>query len=413
MKALPLLVALACTTPAFAAPQYSAIYTFLGDKDGRLPASLTLGPDGALYGTTAAGGAKDDGTIYKLSPPATPDAAWTKETIYEFKPNEPDGPSSNIEFDQDTGALLGTINQWLSTPGSIYRLVPPAGGTGKWKYTTVYAFEGGADGETANGTIGQDPATGTLYGATYGDPIDGDSFGTIYGFTPDAARTRWTRTFDYAFSGPDGQGPGGVTIGPNGILYGVTWEGGAGFGTIFALDPATGARATLFEPQSADERYIFQGPPIFSDDGATMYATSSSGDQARCDEDRLYACGAVISMPTDGSAPPTVLMRFVGKRSAEPSGKLIWNKARTAFYGSAYLGLPNICRYENRKYSCGTVFKFVRKNGAWKYKLIHAFTGPDGQTPRDIALGPDGTLYGVAVNGGANKSGLVFQIVDP
>lgn len=197
------------------------------------------------------------------------------------------------------------------------------------------------------------------------------------------------------------------------VLYGATSAGGAGFGTIFSLDPATGVLTTLFAPQSDPERYIFSGGvPALSDDGATMYGTSSSDDQTHCETDRVFARGAVVSMPVDGSAPPAVLQRIAGKKTAATDDGLIWNKTHTTLYGSAYLGLPNICRYQGRRFGCGIVFKIVRKNGKWKYRLIHAFDGTDGQNPRGLALGDNGTLYGVA-NGGANKAGTVFAISDP
>ena len=58
--------------PTLAAPQFTTIYSFLDGKDGSVPAAVTAGPDGALYGTTSGGGTQDDGTVFKLSSPAIP-----------------------------------------------------------------------------------------------------------------------------------------------------------------------------------------------------------------------------------------------------------------------------------------------------------------------------------------------------
>ena len=86
MKALPLFALLACTSSAFAAPQFSTIYAFGGDTDGQLPGAVSAGPDGALYGTTSGGGTKEQGTVFKLSPPAAHGGAWTKKRSTRSSP---------------------------------------------------------------------------------------------------------------------------------------------------------------------------------------------------------------------------------------------------------------------------------------------------------------------------------------
>src|SRR3984885_15904375 len=70
MKMLPSLAALVCASPAFAAPQFSTLYTFPSQKsgDGDYPeAPLTAGPDGTLYGITAFVGKYSGGVIFKLT----------------------------------------------------------------------------------------------------------------------------------------------------------------------------------------------------------------------------------------------------------------------------------------------------------------------------------------------------------
>jgi len=418
MRALPFLALLLCAGPAVAAPQFATIYAFLDGKDGSVPEAVTAGPDGALYGTTSSGGKQDHGTVFKLSPPAVPGAAWMKETLHTFTPDQSGRPFSRVIFDQDTGALLGTASgqEGGQHNGAVFRLAPPAQAGGNWTYTIIHDFTGGDDGEGPFAELTQDPATGTIYGTSEGDPFDHTGLGTVFAFTPNASHTTWTRTLNHVFTGADGADPvSGVALGADGLLYGSTVQGGAGFGTIFSLDPATDALTTLFEPQSASERYVFLGggAPALSDDGATMYGTSSSGDQTHCKTDRLFACGAVISMPVDGGAPPAVLQKFAGKKTAAPIDGLVWNKTHRVLYGSAYLGLPNICKYQGRQFGCGIVFKLIRKNGQWKYRLIHAFDGTDGQNPGQLTVGSDGTLYGTTFGGGASKAGTVFRIENP
>ena len=54
---------------------FNPLYTFQGAADGAIPGPLTIGPDGALYGTTDAGGSCDEdpygcGTVFRLTPPS-------------------------------------------------------------------------------------------------------------------------------------------------------------------------------------------------------------------------------------------------------------------------------------------------------------------------------------------------------
>jgi uncharacterized repeat protein (TIGR03803 family) len=49
------------------------IYRFTGSPDGSQPhGSLLLGKNGELYGTTYVGGSAGEGTVFELTPPASP-----------------------------------------------------------------------------------------------------------------------------------------------------------------------------------------------------------------------------------------------------------------------------------------------------------------------------------------------------
>jgi uncharacterized repeat protein (TIGR03803 family) len=403
--------------PALAASQFSTIYAFQGDADGDLPNAVTVGSDGTLYGTTSGGGMKDQGTIFKLSAPAVPGAAWTKETLYAFKPSQSGRPYSRVIFDQDTGALLGAASgqEGGQHMGTIFRLVPPSGKEGEWTYTVIHDFMGGSDGDMPYSDLTQDPATGTVYGASLGNFEIQADLGTVFGFTPNASHTAWTRTLNHVFTGGDGASPkSGVALGTNGVLYGTTAAGGAGNGKIFSLDPATGVLTTLFQSQGGSDPYLFTGGvPALSEDGLTIFDTSEAGAPTHCNTDRVFVCGTVFSIPADGSTAPTVLAKLAGKKTGEPMAGLIWNRTHTTFYVSTFLGPPNACKFQGRHFGCGAVFKLALRNGKWKYTLVHAFDGADGQNPLELAFGTDGTLYGVAANGGAGKAGTVFAIGNP
>src|SRR5580700_10239218 len=86
---------------------FTLLYTF---KGGSTPeAGLTIGPGGELYGTTFGGGggscflgaATGCGTVFELTPPASPGGAWTETLLGVFQAPHADGkfPNSRVVLD--------------------------------------------------------------------------------------------------------------------------------------------------------------------------------------------------------------------------------------------------------------------------------------------------------------------------
>lgn len=107
--------------------------------------------------------------------------------------------------------------------------------------TVLHTFTGGADGGQPIGTLTMDRA-GNLYGTASTGGFTG--FGCFHGcgtvFKLTQVGSSWIFAPLYSFQGEsDGSTPyGGVTIGPNGSLYGTTGvEGTQSGGTVFNLQP--------------------------------------------------------------------------------------------------------------------------------------------------------------------------------
>ena len=74
------LAALSLSGRALAVPVETVLHSFKGgSSDGATPyAGLITDKHGALYGTTQSGGTRNVGTVFKLTPPAKGQTAWTE-----------------------------------------------------------------------------------------------------------------------------------------------------------------------------------------------------------------------------------------------------------------------------------------------------------------------------------------------
>jgi len=231
----------------------TVLHSFQGGKDGYFPVGgLLMGAGGELYGTTEAGGAKSNGTLFRLTPPAAGKKTWTKTTLHPFAGGK-DGssPYSTLIADAN-GALYGTTYFGGGSSacgsfgcGTVYRLSPPVAGSAGWKATILHAFQSGADSEYPEAGLVAD-TSGTLYGTAFG--AYPDRLGAAFKLTPPApGATKWTETILHAFAdNPDGNSPQGALLaGPAGVFYGTTTDGGGGgagicgrgCGSVFLVTP--------------------------------------------------------------------------------------------------------------------------------------------------------------------------------
>jgi hypothetical protein len=228
----------------------TVLYNFTGEPDGFYPDNLVIGKHGALFGTTAYGGAGHClsfftadvgcGTVFELTPPTKLDGSWTKTILYSFQGGN-DGVPSPLSV-SPTGAFYGTV----------FKLAPPQTAHGSWTETVLHQFIGGADGGAPFiGFVNQ--STGAVFGTTewggaYRPPnVPG---GTAFKLTPSAKPSDpWNEItlHDFGAAG-DGSFPSGILVrGMFGGLYGTTSFGGnsscpdagdgPGCGTIFEIFP--------------------------------------------------------------------------------------------------------------------------------------------------------------------------------
>ncbi len=217
---------------------------------------MVIGNGGVLYGATETGGMNSClegcGTVFSVSPPASPGGAWTEAVLYSFE-GATDGFGPNGVVISKSGVLYGTTSgggtgtACYGGCGTVFSLTPPASPGGLWSKAVLHNF-GGRDGQypSAPVVIG---SHGVLYGTTElgGSPTCAAyECGTVFSLTPPAALgSEWTEAVLYSFTGgkTGGQPLAGVVITKSGVLYGTTEYGGnayyciEGCGTVFALKP--------------------------------------------------------------------------------------------------------------------------------------------------------------------------------
>ncbi len=329
------------------------LYTFSG-PDGEAPEGGLLGDRaGVLYGVTQQGGAHNAGTVFKLTPPAGGQGAWTLTTLHAFSDTNGDGdyPSGPLVRDA-AGALYGTtaFGGACSDCGTVFKLSPPAPGKTAWTEAILHQFrDANGDGTWPGAGVVLD-ANGNVYGTAQYGGLPGSCYsgcGIVYELTPPGpGQTTWQETILHSFTGTNGDGrepSSALTRAADGTLYGTTpWGGATDFGLVYQLTPPAPGQTTWTETIL----HTFLG---WSDpDGAAPYA------------------GVVL----------------------DKRGALIG-----ATYGG---GLPSDCA----PYGCGTVFRLdppaVGKT-AWSIDLLYAFTGLTyGFEPTsDVAVDPTGALFGM------------------
>jgi uncharacterized repeat protein (TIGR03803 family) len=247
------------------------LYRFSAGVGGNNPdAGLTLDGAGDLYGTTLTYGPNDNGTVYRLSPPARSGRWWTETVLSGF---ERGGlfPIGGVVFD-NAGDLYGTtFYGGFYNLGLVYKLTPAP--TGRWKETVLYQFGSNACSPKTDLII---DAGGNLYGTGQGCPA---LPGAVFRLSPPAAPGgHWTEAVLSYFYGTSNYDPAtSLTMDAAGDLYGSTASGGThGDGTVFQLKPPAWTATVLHSFDVSNGEFPTAGP-VFGNDGALYGVTLDGG----------------------------------------------------------------------------------------------------------------------------------------
>jgi uncharacterized repeat protein (TIGR03803 family) len=387
---------------SFSAPSFSGASPAT-NHDGLAPASkLVLGVDGCLYGTTLHGGANGAGCIFRVNltgglsnifsfPPATNSSSGLN---FDLGPNDlVQGTNGNLYGTTRRGGsnFTGTIFE-ISTSGSFYNLhtfaaettnssgyATSAGGA-----TPVGALALGTDGNFYGTTqYGGSNATGTIFQLT-----PAGVFTSLYSFSPSAAGSVTT----------NGAVPNALVLGSDGAFYGTTQQGGVdNAGTFFKFTVAGGfAQIYSFNGEAPGNNPITPNSALVQGANGNFYGTSAYGGS--------QGGGSIFEITNTGGA--TVLHSFPQLNAG--AGAALTIGADGNFYGTTAANGLN---------GEGTLFRITPSGDFGEYSFGSLDTNSDnaGGANPSAALTADsaGNLYGTCAAGGANGSGVIFQVFGP
>ena len=385
---------------------------------------LVADSSGTLYGL-ANGGGVGYGSFYSLTPPAKGQTIWTETVLYSFLGGTDGSYPLDTLTSDGQGGFFGSTTQGGTGPcplfygqpgcGTLFHLTPPGQGQTAWMKTTIYSFQGGADGNQPVARLLLDPTTGVLYGTTYLGGAYGA--GTTFALAPPAeGQTNWTESVLHTFTGgSDGGYPFAALIeDANGILYGTATSGGyVGYGAAFMLTPPTQGQTNWTENvihSFGGWSFYDAGSPdaaLVADSSGNLYSTAADGGTALTNNGTVYE----LSPPSGGGTDwtETILYSFTGgKDGAIPANDIIIDSKGAIYSTTDAAGAGKH----------GTVFKLEPPSGgqtAWTLKILYSFKGsPDGaQVDGGLTVGKVGksvVLFGTTLLGGSGGYGTVYEL---
>jgi uncharacterized repeat protein (TIGR03803 family) len=361
--------------------------------------------NGKLYGTTAQGGATNEGTLFEYDP----------STKQYSKKADFGGVLGKFTYQltvASNGKLYGvTSNGGVNDWGTIYELDPTTGVV--TKKIDLSGSTGGYGGGLIQGN------NGNLYGFTQsGGP---NTNGTLIEYNP--TTNSINRLFGF---GPSTNlyGSFALALHANGRLYGITYNGANGSGALFEFDPLL-SKFTLKISFDSNE---YPGSKIFSVNDKIYGATGKSFFEydpntgifirkitINPNVEYLRAC-----VVDDGKLYLTAALqdyKGVGGRIIEYNlttgisiDKFVFNEE----IGTGPVGLTNLngqlfgATYFKAEYGLGSVYSFnpVTSLVAKEFDMVGAL---NGSGPTDFVAMPNGKLYGITRNGGNNNFGILYE----
>ena len=253
---------------------FTALHQFTGSSgDGCNPQSgLLLASDGKLYGTTSNGGTYSNGTVFKVATDGS-----TENLVYSFGATPSDGvnPMYSSLIQAGDGNLYGvTPSGGTSGIGTVFKL------TLVGVETILHNFGDFLPGDGflpwSGLTVGPD---GKLYGTTFNGGIFFGTMGQGTVFSLNTDGTNYTLIHEFASGANDGAQPLGTSLllGPDGNFYSTTSTGGIANGGVLYRITTGGAVTVMYEFQGGANDGIFPESGVTLGTDGHLYGVTSQG----------------------------------------------------------------------------------------------------------------------------------------
>jgi uncharacterized repeat protein (TIGR03803 family) len=382
------------------------------------PRSVFQASSGNFYVLSATGGANNSGVVLRIT------SAGAVTTVFDFPANT----NSNTLVLAEDGNFYGLANFYSSGSRTDYVFRISSAGAfavihtfdpvseGQADYPLAVGPDGALYGLSSHGSVKRALFRVTLAGemTAFSDDVGLTDLGELV-LAPDGnfytaqsavfdngifkpgsiVRISTNGTFALVHQFQSGEAAGlhplDLVLGPDGNIYGDSYDGGVGGGgTIFRLSIATGEVGPIhsFSFQLGASSALTQGP-----DGKLYGVVKSGGAQGAGYIFRVSALGVVEKV-----------VDFGGNNGVSPVGKLLLASDGN-FYGTTDGSGANFGSVNS-----GTIFQLTPA-GVLTTLFSFDSSGAQGRLPRTrLTEGPDGKLYGIAQFGGAADLGTVFRI---
>ena len=364
---------------------------------GKAPtAGLVRDTTGMLWGTTSAGGTGGYGTVFKIDPSSN---LLTTVTLFNYSagPNKGAYPSAGL-FSDGAGSIFGTTPSGAAQLlGSVFRI-----NAGTSAFTTLVEFNYGAvsnRGRAPYGALVAD-AAGTLWSTTSTGGANGA--GTIFKVDPVSGAQAVVVDFTGNTGGNLGSSPyPGLVSDGAGSFWGTTQYGGtAGYGTIFKVNATTGLLTTVvsFTNLGGGFKGAYPAAGLVGDGAGNFWGTTTNGGAG--------GYGTVFKVNAISGLFTTV-QEFTSNgatnKGANPYAALT-NDSAGSFWGVTYSGgTPNL----------GTIYKVNIASGLLTTVLeFNGTAAPnDGANPWGALVNDGaGSMWGTTQMGGTTGFGTLFKV---
>jgi uncharacterized repeat protein (TIGR03803 family) len=355
------------------------LVTFTGLNGSYPTGSLVQASNGLLYGMTSRGGVNGYGVLFSLD--------TTTNTI-----------TKRLDFNWQNGAYPeGSLMQ--ASDGKLYGMTS-AGGAGTYGTGVLFYFDPSTNKDSVlfsfyTAPYGVNPVNGLIQannGLLYGTTISGGTQGS-YGGQDGVLFSIDPNTYQYNveadFNDAVGAYPfGGLIQASNGLLYGMTNQGGKYTdGTLYSFDIITKKDTALWNGSSTPGQRPYG--KLFQDTNGLLYGMCIYGG--------FYSDGTLLNFNTVSNVG-TPLIDFNGTDGSDPYAGLI-KASDGKLYGTTTAGGVS---------NFGCIINY--DISANKENMLISFSGPDGEYPYgDLIQDTNGLIYGMTTSGGLYNKGVLFS----